>query len=71
MIAFVGINLFKFLFGMQAVERTPGQIRRVVVRGRRDHGGKDKAVVGIDGSMFFESVVWGIVLHDPVRIDIP
>ena len=55
---------------MTAVNRTILKIVGIVDRSRRHGGGQNKAVIGINAGMFFESIMGRIFLNHPVRVQI-
>ena len=56
---------------MPAINGAIGKIVGIVDRARGYSGGQDKAVIGINSGMFFETVMGLILLHDPIRVQVP
>ena len=55
---------------MPAINGAIGKIFDIVDRTRGNGGGHDKAVVGINGGLFFKAVMRFIFLHDPIGVQI-
>jgi hypothetical protein len=65
-IAFIGINLFDGLLGMFAKHGAVIQIVGIVNRGLCNGRGQDKPMIDVNGSMFFQAIMRGIVFDGPV-----
>ena len=51
---------------MTAEDGAIGKIVGVIYRSRNQSGSQDKAVVDVNGGVFFKTVMRYIVFHDPV-----
>ena len=56
---------------MTAEDGAIGKIVGVIYRSRSQGGGQDKAVVDVNGGVFLKTVMRLVILHDPVRFEVP
>jgi hypothetical protein len=69
-IALIRKHLFDRVFGMTTAGDTQGEIGAVMEGSRGDLGGKNKAVTGINRSMFLQTKMGTIISHGPVGLKI-
>lgn len=69
-ISFIRIGEFDLIFCMSTVNRRIRQTYGIIVRSRAQCCRKNKAVYGINGSMFLNAVMQFIVFNGPVGIEI-
>lgn len=54
------------LLAMVTIDSAIGQIIGIINRSSGERGGQDKAMIDINGSVFFKTIVWLVIFNGPI-----